>query len=284
MQAKDTRAAELGELIDNIMGELGSFSSQVSIKLDDIRQELRRSRAEELLELFDSDDGVGKEFSVLKSIMMEMRALLVKIRGEQVDIPRLACILPEWDFELSEGLTKDEQSAEGPKGWKTRLREWEKDGFRDGKKLFTKTKRLFLVCADSYRLVPCGSKGQGYKSCSLRTWAKWATRGASMMLEIFSATLGPMVAARLPSTILGGIAAHGLESAQEKIVSEIQSRMESSAATQDVSPVGPSGDCSWPEPVSTIIHIVIAVLAWSVVRPLFFGSGARRGGPFREGG
>lgn len=83
-----------------------------------------------------------------------------------------------------------------------RLSEWGEDNFKRGTKNFTKHMRLFLVCAQTYRLVPCGPNGQGYDIHEVRE--RWQTIGSLVLtvLQVSSETVGAAVAAgNLPPSL-----------------------------------------------------------------------------------
>lgn len=117
-------------------------------------------------------------------------------KGETVDAPRRACVLPAWSFELAHGLSDSEQA---PEVWTKRLDEWRDGGFREGKGVFSKKTRLFLVCAHTSRLVPCGHNGQGYDIARARTWFYSAASLAKFALELAVATMEAVVGMKLPA-------------------------------------------------------------------------------------
>lgn len=161
----------------------------------------------------------------LQSLIWEVEAVrnMVNVQLEgKFDIPRLACILPPWEFECEQGLSEDEQS---PKRWMHRLSEWEAHDFREGKGLFQKKSRLFMVCAQTHRLVPCGPNGHGYELCSLRKWASMATGAVTAVLEITCATFGAVLAARTTSTIFSQIVTTGAEMVQEGVGTRFPSQL-----------------------------------------------------------
>ncbi|CAN0258452.1 unnamed protein product, partial [Laminaria digitata] len=98
-----------------------------------------------------ADDGVVERLDVLLTMLMA-------VRGEKVDIPCQACVLPgdygEPDV-LSDELRK-------PEVWTKKLEDWIERDFKAGKGFLKKKKRLFLVCAHTHQLVPCGHNGRGY--------------------------------------------------------------------------------------------------------------------------
>lgn len=75
-------------------------------------------------------------------------------RAEKFDTPRLAFVLSPWDFDQDVGLSQREQDGAT---WLSKL-----EAGVDKKGWFKTNMRLFLVCAHTHRLVPCGPLGQGY--------------------------------------------------------------------------------------------------------------------------
>lgn len=63
--------------------------------------------------------------------------------------------------------------------------------------MFTKKKRLFLVCAHTLRLVPCGRNGQGYDIQQPRKWFRMSVSVTAFVLQVVSATLAAMAVAPL---------------------------------------------------------------------------------------
>lgn len=145
-------------------------------------------------------------------------------RGEKYDTPRLACVLPPWKFEKPEGgLSEREQS---PQHWLERLQMWQEGDFKEGKNLFTKEKRVFLICAHTFRLVACGTNGQGYEVISSRKWVKKTIGTISVLVEITCAALGMAAASYAASTLAGELIAEGLDRGQEEVASGIKTQME----------------------------------------------------------
>ncbi|CAM9921133.1 unnamed protein product, partial [Ectocarpus sp. 12 AP-2014] len=57
--------------------------------------------------------------------------------------------------------------------------------------------RLFLECAVTHRLVPCGPHGQGYDIQCPRNWFRMSVSVATFVLQVVSATLAAIAAAPL---------------------------------------------------------------------------------------
>ncbi|CAM9824984.1 unnamed protein product, partial [Laminaria digitata] len=81
--------------------------------------------------------------------------------------------------------------------------------------------RLFLVCAHTHQLVPCGHNGRGYDVQSFRQWFRVALDVAKFGLQATFSTLGVMIAA-LPTTTVGALG----EEAFRAALSRIQGRLE----------------------------------------------------------
>lgn len=112
----------------------------------------------------------------------------------ELDTPRFACVLLRWEFEQPEGLSPDEQS---PSNWIRRLKSWQAHDLTVGESNVAKEERLFLVCAHTFRLVPCGKNGQGY---GIRThrWVRDSDSVRLSVLHVMKGTLDAMSQARLP--------------------------------------------------------------------------------------
>lgn len=155
----------------------------------------------------DADDGVMGKLDSLVTMMMA-------VRREGFDIPRRACVLPPWKFAEAHGLSEAEQS---PEVWVKRLEEWREDDFKEGKGFFKKKKLLFLVCAQTHRIVPCGPNGQGYDIQQLRTWLRVSFSVAKFALQVVCSTL----------VAIGVAPLSGAAAAAETAVSKATERLES---------------------------------------------------------
>ncbi|CAM9664047.1 unnamed protein product [Ectocarpus sp. 4 AP-2014] len=165
--------------------------------------------------IIDADTGAIKQREFLV-------AMLMKVRSEGIDTPRQACFLPEWNFAESRGLSEHEQT---PEVWVMRLHEWWEDDFKQGKGVFWKKKRLFLLCAHTHRLVPCGPNGQGYDIQQLRTWARKSISATAFALQVVCSTLGAIAAAPLAATPVaaaGGV----VEATVSEALGSLQSKLE----------------------------------------------------------
>lgn len=125
-----------------------------------------------------------------------IKTVMDKIRSETYDTPRLACLLSPWTFSLPQGLSPEEQD---PKIWTRRLLD---GGASKTGGWFRENMQLFLVCACTYRLVPCGPEGHGYKIRQFRTWMKSTVDIMRVMVELTSIVLGASVASDLSSYLL----------------------------------------------------------------------------------
>lgn len=132
-------------------------------------------------------------------------AMGLDLRAEPIDAPRRACVLPSWHFALEQGLSDEEKQ---PDAWRKRLDEWRQGGCRGKKYFFTKKTRLFLVCARTDRLVPCGHEGHGYGysiECA-RKWLRAAVGLTTLTINVVCATLGGIAIPSLPGNIVGTLA------------------------------------------------------------------------------
>lgn len=157
--------AKLQRLVEDLQLQLGKQHQDVRGWLGVVDKRLEA--------VVDADAGAMKRQDFLV-------AMLMAVRREGFDTPRQACVLPPWKFTEAHGLSEDEQS---PEVWLTRLKEWREDDFKEGKGFFKKKKRLFLVCALTHRLVPCGPNGQGYDIQHARTWFRRSISLATFALH-----------------------------------------------------------------------------------------------------
>lgn len=160
-----------------------------------------------------ADDGVmGKLDFVVTMLMAD--------RSEEFDTPRQACVLPPWKFAQARGLSEEEQM---PEVWVKRLEEWREDDFKEGKGFFRKNKLLFLVCAQTHRLVPCGPNGQGYDVQRVRTWVRKSATLATFALQVVSSTLAAIAAAPMAG---GGAVQATVSAAMGSMESMLQDQLE----------------------------------------------------------
>lgn len=192
---------DLQHLMVGLQHQLAQHDQEVQGALGGIHMRLH--------EVIAADDGLMNRFDFVVIMLMALR-------GERIDTPRQACILPPWDFANPSGLSDDEQK---PESWTQRLREWQDDGFEQGKGVFHTDKRLFLVCAQTHRLVPCGPSGHGYDLGHARKWVRVASNVAISLLEVACSTLGAILAIPLPgaSAAAGEAASAGIKMLQGKL-------------------------------------------------------------------
>lgn len=133
----------------------------------------------------------GDETRAMLDFVKEMTKAL---RAETFDTPRLACLLSPWDFEEPRGLSQREQD---PQTW---TRKVQHESAR-GRGWFTEEMRVFLVCAKTHRLVPCGLDGHGYQITEVRDWVKRAFGVVRVMVELTSLVLGVGAAAGVVSNL-----------------------------------------------------------------------------------
>lgn len=160
-----------------------------------------------------ADDGVMGKLDFVVTMLMAHRS-------EEFDTPRQACVLPPWKFAQASGLSEEEQM---PSVWVQRLEEWREDDFKEGKGFFTKKKLLFLVCAQTHRLVPCGPNGQGYDIQRVRTWFRNSVKVATFALQVVSSTLAAMAAAPLAE---GGAIQASVSAALGSLESMLQDQLD----------------------------------------------------------
>lgn len=222
---KSLRATE-----GSVQAELATIRGSVDVmgqRLKQLKQETQEGLGginRRLNEVVTADDGLMERIDFL--IVMQMAS-----RGEEIDTPRRACILPPWDFaKPCGGLSDDEQK---PENWVKRLGEWQDDGFKKGKGVFTTDKRLFLVCAQTHRLVACGSAGHGYDLRHARKWVRVVTPVAKFALQVACSTLGAMLAA--PLSGMSAAAEEAVSAGMEMLTGQLgRLRVDGGAAEVDM--------------------------------------------------
>lgn len=209
--------AEAGGLEDvgaTIVEEMAKVQQKLEQQHEDVRRWLGANN-QRISQSIDADDGVMGTLDSLK-------AMLMAVRREGIDTPRQACVLPPWKFAKAHGLSEDEQK---PDVWINRLKEWREDDFKEGKGFFKKKKRLFLVCAQTHRLVPCGRNGQGYDIQQPRTWLRISVSVATFALQVVCSTLAAMAA--LPVAGAGAAVEAAVETSASAAMDSFQSMLES---------------------------------------------------------
>lgn len=209
--------AEAGEL-ENVGATILEEMVKVQQKLEQQHGDVRRwlgANNQRVSQSIDADDGVMGTLDSLK-------AMLMAVRREGIDTPRQACVLPPWKFAQAHGLSEDEQK---PEVWIKRLKEWREDDFKEGKGFFKKRKRLFLVCAQTHQLVPCGRNGQGYDIQQPRTWLRISVSVATFALQVVCSTLAAMAA--LPVAGTGAAVEAAVETSASAAMESFQSMLES---------------------------------------------------------
>lgn len=202
-----------GSTEDSLQQSVGDLQQKLMGQHQDVRG-LIQAEFKTLWDAIHADDGVMGRLDFVV-------AMLVEGRREEFDTPRYACVLPPWGFANAHGLSEDEQK---PEVWVKRLEEWQEDDFKEGKGLFKKKKRLFLVCAHTHRLVPCGTNGQGYDIQQPRTWFKKAVSVAAFALQMMFVTLGAMLPT--PVAVGGPVGEASFSAAMEHVESLLQGQME----------------------------------------------------------
>ena len=161
-------------------------------------------------------------------------AMLMAVRRDGFDSPRLACLLPPWPFENeAHGLSENEQK---PEVWFKRFKEWQADDFKEGKGFFKKKKLLFLVCAHTHRLVPCGPNGRGYELSQPRTWLRMSVSVVTFALQVMFSTLTAIAAA--PASGVGA----AFEATVSTMVEGFQSMLEDQLAALAINDDGAAVD------------------------------------------
>lgn len=206
--------AKAGELADvsAILEEVAKVQQKLEQQHEDVRRWLG-ANDQRVSQNIDADDGVMGTLDCLK-------AMLMAVRREGIDTPRQACVLPPWKYAKAHGLSEDEQK---PEVWIKRLQEWREDDFKEGKGFFKKKKRIFLVCALTHKLVPCGPNGQGYDTPQPRTWLRICIGMARFALQVCS-TLAAMAA--VPVAEGGAAIEAAVETSASAAMETVQSMLE----------------------------------------------------------
>lgn len=118
-------------------------------------------------------------------------------------VPRLVCVLPPLDREL----TEDDRLFNS---WSDRLKAWCKDGTKKGKGKgkvagkgkFTQELQLFLLCAHDLSLAECGPDGQGYESSELRSWIQKVRLPLKVGLGLGSIALKVCTGLAIPTDVI----------------------------------------------------------------------------------
>lgn len=191
------RAVE--EIIEGRMSGLEATMGGVAAKMSEIAAAMMTA-----------DDGVTKTLDVVV-------AMLMAVRGDAFDTPRQACVLPG-DY-APHGLTAELSS---PKVWTQRLQEWIASDFKAGKGVWKKKMRLFLVCAHTHELVPCGHDGRGYDVQRFRRWVGVAVDVAKFALQVTCTLLAGPLVAQLPVLSLGAVGEETAKAAFSKMVERLE--------------------------------------------------------------
>lgn len=175
-------------------------------RLGGVERGVLRGLDANVMELLAADDGVMGRLDFLASMLMT-------IRGDQVDTPRQACLLPG-NYAQPHGLSDE---LRRPEVWKKNVEEWRESGFEAGKTVWKKQMRLFLICAHTHQLVPCGHNGRGYDIQRVREWVRMTVDVAQFALQVTLASLATGVVAQLPATTLGGVGEQAVEAASASL-------------------------------------------------------------------
>ncbi|CAM9180685.1 unnamed protein product, partial [Laminaria digitata] len=186
--------------------------TNLELKVDDIQRRLGghdrdvlgglEATNAKMAELLAADDGVMGRLDFLV-------AMLMTVRGDKVDIPRHACLLPG-NYAEPHGLSDD---LRRPEMWTGKVEEWRDSDFEAGKGVWKRKMRLFLICAHTHQLVPCGHNGRGYDIQRIRKWVRMTVDLAKFALQVTCASLAAVAVAQLPATTLGGVGEQAVEAA-----------------------------------------------------------------------
>ncbi|CAM9968674.1 unnamed protein product [Laminaria digitata] len=195
----------LKRAVDDIRGRLGGDERGVLGGLGAAVGGLIATDAK-MAELLAADDGVMGRLDHLV-------AMLMKVRGDKVDTPRDACLLPG-NYAEPHGLSDE---LRRPEVWKKKVEEWRETDFEAGKGVWKKKMRLFLICTHTHQLVPCGHNGRGYDIQRVRKWVRMTVDLAKFALQVTCASLAAVAVAQLPATTLGGVGEQAVEAASASL-------------------------------------------------------------------
>lgn len=249
--AESEDASDVSDEVAKLQRLVGDLQQQLGQQHQDVRGWL--GLVDKRLEaVIDADSGAMEKRDFLV-------AMLMAVRREGYDTPRQACVLPPWSFAGAHGLSDDEQL---PDVWLTRLKEWREDDFKEGKGFFMKKIRLFLVCAHTHRLVPCGPNGQGYDIQQPRTWFRTSIGLATFALQVMCSTLAAMAVAPLAG---GGAAVEAaLSATMGKLEAMLQHQLAGLTVNDDGAPVNVGSQVGYKA-----IHAIWFNVACNKLRFLF---------------
>ena len=193
----------LKRTLEEIQANMGGMEAEVG--------RVKAQIAEMAADMVAADDGVRETLDVVVTMLMALR-------GVTVDTPRQACILPGVYAE-PHGLTND---LRHPTVWTRKLEEWIDSDLKAGKGVWKKKMRLFLVCAHTQELVPCGHDGRGYDVQRFRKWVRMTVDVAKFALQLTCATLSAVFVAQIPATTVSAVG----EEAVESCLFRMQERLE----------------------------------------------------------
>lgn len=219
----EKRSREKSGESERLLDTTGEVATVGSMRHYGIGEEPRNTR----LALAETQRRMDRMEALVAGDVRRDVGLLVAIemagRAQPIDAPRRACVLPPWDFDLRRGLSDEEQK---PEVWKKRQEEWQQGGSKAHKGLFTKTTRLFLVCARTDRLVPCGHEGRGYLIECARTWFRAAVNLTSLTASLVVAASGLAAIGNVPGSIVGALAEQAINTGVDAIASELDNAAE----------------------------------------------------------
>lgn len=168
--------------------------------------------------------------------------------SDQRNAPSLACMLPPWNFKRKNGgLTLDEQL---PEAWISKLKE--RAEF-EVTRWFNSETMILLVCSQTFRLVPCGPNGQGYKTSHTQKWARSTGVLVASLLQITCDTLGKIFQRQpLASNAMGHTGEVVTDNFRPTVVLELKSKIENIVASEFHLPLGQHEDHDSKQSVSTI--------------------------------
>lgn len=90
--------------------------------------------------------------------------------------------------------------------------------------MFKIGKRLFRVCAQTNRLVPCGPAGHGYDIRNARKWFRVTINAAVFVLQVLCSALGAMLAAPLLGA--GAVSNEAISAGRDVLVEQLSGQVE----------------------------------------------------------
>lgn len=200
---------------------LGRIDDSVSRSLRSLRHDIERDAGERLdPALSGLVEALGAKLEGLpvaglrQSERAMLRNMALDVAYLRWPVPRLACLLPSHDGQLTE-------HDRGFDSWTDRLRAWCRDGKKKGKGKFRRRLRLFFLCASDFSLAECGPDGQGYEVREVLDWVKKARPVAKLGLALGSIVLNTCTGLRLPASDIVASLEETVGNAVSTIVEEV---------------------------------------------------------------